>query len=98
MLAREAASKAAYLTLAQHLSLARKQAAEALSAAVTEAMQGLSMAGGSFVAALNPLDEGQSYGLEQVEFLVAGHAASVRGRWPASHRAANWPVSAWRSP
>ncbi len=74
VLAREAASKAAYLTLAQHLSLARKQAAQALSAAVTEAMQGLSMAGGSFVAALNPLDEGQSYGLEQVEFLVAGHA------------------------
>ncbi|MCY1228485.1 DNA repair protein RecN [compost metagenome] len=32
------------------------------------------MAGGSFVAALNPLEEGQSYGLEQVEFLVAGHA------------------------
>ncbi|CAG9174518.1 DNA repair protein RecN [Cupriavidus pinatubonensis] len=74
VLAREAAAKAAYLTLAQHLSQARKVAAEALSAAVTEAMQGLSMAGGSFVAALNPLDEGQSYGLEQMEFLVAGHA------------------------
>ncbi|WP_367394969.1 DNA repair protein RecN [Cupriavidus sp. Agwp_2] len=74
VIAREAAAKAAYLTLAQHLSHARKQAAQALSAAVTEAMQGLSMAGGSFVAALNALEEGQSYGLEQVEFLVAGHA------------------------
>ncbi|WP_454735120.1 DNA repair protein RecN [Cupriavidus necator] len=74
VMAREAAAKAAYLTLAQHLSHARKQAAQALSAAVTEAMQGLSMAGGSFVAALNALEEGQSYGLEQVEFLVAGHA------------------------
>ncbi|EON21665.1 DNA repair protein RecN [Cupriavidus sp. GA3-3] len=74
VMAREAAAKAAYLTLAQHLSHARKQAAQALSAAVTDAMQGLSMAGGSFVAALNALDEGQSHGLEQVEFLVAGHA------------------------
>ncbi|SPA24173.1 recombination and repair protein [Cupriavidus taiwanensis] len=74
VMAREAAAKAAYLTLAQHLSHARKQAAQALSGAVTDAMQGLSMAGGSFVAALNALDEGQSYGLEQVEFLVAGHA------------------------
>ncbi|QQX85440.1 DNA repair protein RecN [Cupriavidus necator] len=74
VMAREAAAKAAYLTLAQHLSHARKQAAQALSAAVTDAMQGLSMAGGSFVTALNALDEGQSHGLEQVEFLVAGHA------------------------
>jgi len=74
VMARETAAKAAYLTLAQHLSHARKQAAQALSAAVTDAMQGLSMAGGSFVAALNALDEGQSHGLEQVEFLVAGHA------------------------
>ena len=74
VLAREAAARAAYLTLAQHLSASRKVAANALSAAVTEAMQGLSMAGGTFLVALNPLVEGQSHGLEQVEFLVAGHA------------------------
>lgn len=74
VLAREAAARAAYLTLAQHLSAARKVAAEALSAAVTDAMQGLSMAGGTFAVGLNPLEEGQSHGLEQVEFLVAGHA------------------------
>ncbi|CAG9173300.1 DNA repair protein RecN [Cupriavidus respiraculi] len=72
--AREAAARAAYLTLAQHLSGARKEAADALGVAVTEAMQGLSMAGGSFSVALHPLEEGQSHGLEQVEFLVAGHA------------------------
>ncbi|CAG9176843.1 DNA repair protein RecN [Cupriavidus pampae] len=72
--ARETAARGAYLTLAQHLSAARTRAAEALSAAVTEAMQGLSMAGGAFSVALHKLDEGQSYGLEQVEFLVAGHA------------------------
>lgn len=70
VLAREAAAKAAYLTLAQHLSLARKEAAKALSTAVTDAMQGLSMAGGSFVAALNPLEEGQSYGLEDRKSVV----------------------------
>jgi len=74
VLAREAAARAAYLTLAQHLSGARKDAAKALSAAVTDAMQGLSMAGGAFAVALNPLEEGQSHGLEQIEFLVAGHA------------------------
>lgn len=74
VLAREAAARAAYLTLAQHLSASRKVAADALSAAVTDAMQGLSMAGGTFAVALNPLDEGQSHGLEQIEFLVAGHA------------------------
>lgn len=74
VLAREAAARAAYLTLAQHLSAARAVAAAALSAAVTDAMQGLSMAGGTFAVALHPLEEGQSHGLEQVEFLVAGHA------------------------
>ncbi|MWL86753.1 DNA repair protein RecN [Cupriavidus sp. SW-Y-13] len=74
VLAREAAARAAYLTLAKHLSAARKVAADALSRAVTEAMQGLSMAGGTFAVALHPLEEGQSHGLEQVEFLVAGHA------------------------
>ncbi|WP_454763518.1 DNA repair protein RecN [Cupriavidus campinensis] len=76
VLAREAAARAAYLMLARHLSAARKTAARALSAAVTDAMQGLSMAGGTFAVALHPLDEaeGQSHGLEQVEFLVAGHA------------------------
>lgn len=72
--AREAAARAAYLTIAQHLSNSRRDAAQRLGIAVTEAMQGLSMAGGSFEVALHALDEGQSHGLEQVEFLVAGHA------------------------
>ncbi|MGY8525080.1 DNA repair protein RecN [Paracidovorax citrulli] len=74
MAAREAAARAAYMTLAHHLSEARRGAAEHLGAAVTEAMQGLSMAGGSFTVALHPIEEGASHGLEQVEFLVAGHA------------------------
>jgi DNA repair protein RecN (Recombination protein N) len=37
-------------------------------------MQGLSMAGGRFDIALHALEHGGAAGLEQVEFLVAGHA------------------------
>jgi len=40
-------------------------------------MQSLSMAGGQLEIALNPLSEGGANGLEQVEFLVAGHAGST---------------------
>jgi len=39
-------------------------------------MQQLGMEGGRFEVALEPLDEPQSFGLEQVEFLVAGHAGA----------------------
>lgn len=72
--ASEAAARQQYMAAARTLGKARKQAAGALSTAVTDAMQGLSMSGGRFDVALQPLEEGQSYGLEQVEFLVAGHA------------------------
>lgn len=76
MAALEAQAKEAeadYRKVATQLSAQRKKAATALSKAVTEAMQGLSMAGGRFEIALNPLDVGQAFGLEQVEFLVAAH-------------------------
>ena len=46
-------------------------------AAVTQAMQQLGMAGGRFEVALTPQDAPQSFGLESVEFLVAGHAGST---------------------
>ncbi|MFX5476768.1 hypothetical protein ABTD55_22875, partial [Acinetobacter baumannii] len=65
--------KEAYLAQAQKLSKARAKAAAALGEAVTAAMQALSMAGGRFEIALNEV-EPAAYGLEQVEFLVAGHA------------------------
>jgi DNA repair protein RecN (Recombination protein N) len=61
------------MTAAQKLSATRAQAAQRLSSQVSEAMQELSMSGGRFVAALNPC-EPAAYGVEQVEFLVAGHA------------------------
>ncbi|MCS0585092.1 DNA repair protein RecN [Massilia pinisoli] len=66
-------AKAAYMAAAQKLSATRAQAAQRLSSQVSEAMQELSMSGGRFVVALNPC-EPAAYGIEQVEFLVAGHA------------------------
>src|SRR5690606_10519725 len=69
--AQEEKLKAAYLTAAQKLSKARAKAAKALGVAVTAAMQELSMAGGRFEVALQAC-EPAAFGLEQVEFLVAG--------------------------
>ena len=67
----------AYLKLAKQLSEKRNKAASDLGNQVTKAMQDLSMAGGRLEIALSPLQEGGSHGLEQVEFLVAGHAGST---------------------
>ncbi|MGN5351479.1 DNA repair protein RecN [Ralstonia sp. L16] len=72
--AQEAQTQAAYMTVAQSLSRDRAKAARELADAVTGAMQGLSMAGGRFDIALHALEHGGAAGLEQVEFLVAGHA------------------------
>jgi len=67
----------AYLKLAKQLSQKRGVAAADLGKLVTDAMQNLSMAGGQLQIALTPLSEGGSFGLEQIEFLVAGHAGST---------------------
>ncbi|VVE66434.1 DNA repair protein [Pandoraea captiosa] len=67
------AAHATYLKLARELSKARARAAASLSREVTRAMQDLSMPGGRFEVALTPTSEPQSFGLETVEFLVAGH-------------------------
>jgi DNA repair protein RecN (Recombination protein N) len=48
-----------------------------LAKAITQAMQGLGMQGGRFEVALNKLPQAQSSGLEEVAFLVAGHAGST---------------------
>jgi len=65
--------KAAYMAEAHKLSATRARAAQQLGEAVTKAMQELNMTGGRFEVALNAC-EPAAYGLEQVEFLVAGHA------------------------
>ncbi|HJV52543.1 MAG TPA: DNA repair protein RecN [Noviherbaspirillum sp.] len=75
MRAQEEKLKAAYLRIAEKLSQARARAAGALSEAVTAAMQDLSMSGGRFEVALNAC-EPAAHGLEQLEFLVAGHAGT----------------------
>ena len=67
----------AYLKLGKQLSQKRSQAAKELGGLVTDAMQNLSMAGGRLEIALTPLAEGGSFGLEQIEFLVAGHVGST---------------------
>lgn len=74
--AHEDKAQQAYLALAVKLGQARTKAAAALSALVTAAMQELSMSGGRFSIALQPC-EPASYGVEQVEFLVAGHAGTT---------------------
>ena len=66
-------ARAAYMDVAHKLSARRAKAAQELGAQVTSAMQELSMSGGSFAIGLNAGEPG-AHGLEQVEFLVAGHA------------------------
>jgi len=68
-----AAAKGRYDTTAKKLSAKRKTAAQALGRAVTQAMQGLAMAGGRFAAELRPLAEPGAGGLEEVAFEVAAH-------------------------
>jgi DNA repair protein RecN (Recombination protein N) len=65
--------EARYMAAAAKLSKIRAAAAKQLGIQVTAAMQELNMTGGSFAVGLNP-SEPTSNGLEQVEFLVAGHA------------------------
>ncbi|GAA6141720.1 DNA repair protein RecN [Hydrogenophaga sp. 5NK40-0174] len=72
--AAEAKARKAFDTELKALTTQRKKAAPRLSKAVTEAMQDLGMAGGSFEVALLPLAEPQASGSEAVEFRVAGHA------------------------
>lgn len=67
----------AFLAEARSLSKARAKAAPQLSKAVTQAMQGLGMQGGRFEVALEKTEAPSAFGLEEVAFLVAGHAGST---------------------
>jgi DNA repair protein RecN (Recombination protein N) len=69
----EAEALAAYQTSAKQLSANRQQAAKTLGQKISGEMQRLSLSGGKFDVALTPC-EASANGLEQVEFLVAGHA------------------------
>ncbi|MBI1943350.1 MAG: DNA repair protein RecN [Betaproteobacteria bacterium] len=73
-LQRETAAAAEnYGAAAKRLSAKRKGAALALGREVTQAMQGLAMAGGRFSISLRALREPGSTGAEEVEFEVASH-------------------------
>jgi DNA repair protein RecN (Recombination protein N) len=67
------AAHGVYLAAAKKLSTARAKAAQALAEEITTAMQTLAMQGGQFSVQLAPLDEGNAYGLETVEFQVAAN-------------------------
>lgn len=75
--AAEQAAAAAYQAAARQVSQARGKAAPKLAKAITEAMQGLGMAGGRFEVQLQACTEPTAHGLEDVGFLVAGHAGST---------------------
>ena len=70
-------AQSAYTEEARKISRARAKAAPLLSKAITQAMQGLGMQGGRFEVALQAAPEPQQSGLEEVSFLVAGHAGST---------------------
>ena len=70
------AALAAYLKEAHVLSEARRTAAPQLAKAITLSMQGLGMQGGQFEVFLQKSAQPQQSGLEDVVFLVAGHAGS----------------------
>jgi len=70
-------AQSAYLDEARQVSKARVKAAPLLARAITQAMQGLGMQGGKFDVALAKLEQPAQHGLEQAEFLVAGHSGST---------------------
>lgn len=74
--AAEKAALDAYMVEARLLSKARAKAAPQLAKAITQAMQGLGMQGGQFEVALQKSLQPMQSGLEEISFLVAGHAGS----------------------
>ena len=67
----------AFLAEAKTISKLRAKAAPQLAKAITQAMQGLGMQGGQFAVALETLAQPMQSGLEDVQFLAAGHAGST---------------------
>jgi DNA repair protein RecN (Recombination protein N) len=67
----------AYQAEASAISKKRRASAPKLAEAITSAMQGLGMQGGAFEVALTALEAPAEAGLEDVGFLVAGHAGST---------------------
>jgi DNA repair protein RecN (Recombination protein N) len=92
--ATEQAAHKAFMAEARKLGKARALAAPKLAASITQAMQALGMQGGRFEVALEALPEPASHGLEEVQFLVAGHAGSTPR--PVGKGRLGWRVVAHR--
>ncbi len=75
--AAEQQAQAAYMQEARAVSKARALAAPKLAQAITQAMQGLGMQGGRFEVTLQKAEHPLQSGLEEINFLVAGHAGST---------------------
>jgi len=67
----------AYLQEAGKLTRARQKSAPKLAQTITQAMQGLGMQGGQFEVLIQPSAQPLLTGLEDIQFLVAGHAGST---------------------
>jgi DNA repair protein RecN (Recombination protein N) len=73
----EASAKKIYSDAAKAVSKQRQSAAPQLAKAVTQAMQGLGMQGGVFDVSLQKTEQPAHSGLEEIAFLVAGHAGAT---------------------
>ena len=73
----ETDAQSSYLQEASRISGLRARSAPLLAEAITRAMQGLGMQGGRFEVLLTPLEQPAQHGLEQADFLVAGHGGST---------------------
>ena len=67
-----------YEALAKRLSRSRAKAAEALGKEVSQVMQQLALGGGRFEIGLVPVKGGAAFGLEQIEFRIAGLSGGER--------------------
>ena len=75
--AAQSAAQQAYMAQAVLISKGRAKGAPLLARAITQAMQELGMQGGQFQVALEKAAQPMQSGLEDVSFLVAGHAGST---------------------
>ncbi|MFN4325378.1 MAG: DNA repair protein RecN [Azonexus sp.] len=74
--AKVAATRTAYLELAETLSAGRQKAAGEMGRAVSDVMRQLALSAGRFEVALPAVEGGSAQGLEQVEFRIGGLAGS----------------------
>ncbi len=70
------ATHAQYEAVARKLSTARAKAAKQLGGDVSRVMQQLALGGGKFEIVLVPVEDGGAFGLEQIEFRIAGLAGN----------------------